>query len=116
VTFRLSNRARADLERILRYSLEEHGRDAAARYELLLATSMKEIASLPLLRFSRAVKRRPGVRSYSITHSRQHVPTDQRVRNPAHQLVYRIAEDKIVEILAIVGDSYPAARVPLSKG
>jgi hypothetical protein len=40
-----------------------------------------------------------------------HLPREQRVRNPAHQVVYRLAEDGVVEILAIVGDSYPSARV-----
>ena len=111
MAFRLAARARRDLDTILRYSLEQYGRDAAGRYELLLTTEMTEISDQPVLNGSRPVRRRPGVRSYSISHSRLHLPRDQRVRNPAHQIVYRLAEDGLVEILAIVGDSYPAARV-----
>ncbi len=35
---------------------------------------------------------------------------EQRAGKPAHQLVYRVADDGIVEILAVTGDSYPATR------
>ena len=111
MAFRISARARRDLDKILRYSLAEYGRDAADRYELLLTTAMREIGDQPLLTGSRPVRRRPGVYSYSISHTRLRLPREQRVRNPAHQVVYRLADDGIVEILGIVGDSYPAARV-----
>ena len=111
MAFRLAARARRDLDNILQYILEEYGRDAADRYELLLTTAMREIGDQPRLIGWRPVRSRPGVCAYSISYSRLHPPREQRVRNPAHQVIYRVAGDGVVEILAIVGDSYPPARV-----
>jgi len=115
VAFRLSARARRDLDKTLRYSFDKHGRDAAGRYQLLLTTAMEDVGRQPLLNGSRPVRARPGVRSYYIAHSRLHLPREQRVVNPVHQLVYRLAADDVVEILAVIGDSYPPARVPLPR-
>jgi toxin ParE1/3/4 len=111
LAFRLSARARRDIDKVLKYSLDQHGRDSAARYQLLLVTAMEELGSQPLHSGSRPVPDRPGVRSYAISHSRLRLPREWRVANPAHQLVYRIASDGGVEILAVIGDSYPPARV-----
>jgi toxin ParE1/3/4 len=115
VAYRLSARARRDLDRVIRYSLEKHGRDAAGRYLLLLTTAMDEAGGNPFLQGSRPVIAKPGVRSYAILHSRLRVPKEQRVQSPAHQLVYRCADDGIVEILAIIGDSYPPARLRVRR-
>jgi hypothetical protein len=76
---------------------------------------MQQIADRPLLGGSCPVTSRPGVRAYAIFHSRLRLPRDQRVATPAHQLIYRVADDAVVEILAIVGDSYPAARVTIPR-
>ncbi len=115
MTARLTARARRDLDKILQYSVREYGHDAANRYELLLTIAIEEIGNDPLLRGSREVRRRPGVRTYSISHSRAHVPKELRVRSPAHQLLYRLVENGIVEILAITGDGYPAGKVAIPK-
>jgi plasmid stabilization system protein ParE len=110
VAFRLAARARRDLDTILRYILEEYGRDPAGRYELLLTTAMTEIGDQPGLNGSRPVRNRPGVSVYSISHSRLRLPRAQRARNPARQIADRLAEGCGVEIPAIVGDSDPSAR------
>jgi toxin ParE1/3/4 len=110
VPFRLSARARRDLSEVLKYSLEEHGRDAAGRYELLLAVAIEDVGNQPMILGSRTVRRRPGVRCHAISHSRSRAMREQRAGKPAHQLVYRVADDGIVEILAVTGDSYPATR------
>src|SRR5271166_5541083 len=75
-------------------------------YTVLIA--MEEVGDQPVLTGSRPVRRGPGVRWYSISHGRAHLPPGQRVRNPVHQLVYRIPYNDPVEILAIIGDGYPA--------
>jgi toxin ParE1/3/4 len=113
LAFRLSARARRDLDKVLKYSLDQHGREAAGRYQLLLKTAMEDVGNQPLHAGSRPVTDKPGVRSYSISHSRLRLPREQRVVNPAHQIVYRLAGDDVIEILAIIGDSYPPARVPV---
>lgn len=115
MAFRLSARARRDLDTVLSYSLDKHGGDAAGRYQLLLMTAMEDVGDQPFLNGSRPVRARPGVRSYYIAHSRLRLPREQRVLNPVHQLVYRLAADDVVEVLAIIGDSYPPARVPLPR-
>ena len=43
MAFRLSDRARDDINGILAYSLRAYGRDAADRYNLLLITAMELI-------------------------------------------------------------------------
>jgi toxin ParE1/3/4 len=110
VAFRLSQRAREDIRRILVYSFEAYGRDGADRYNMLLTTAIEAVGNHPDIIGSLPIRRKPGVRSYSIAHSKGHVPRGQRVRNPGHKLVYRLAGDGVVDILAVVGDSYPAAR------
>ncbi len=111
MAFRLSARARRDLDQALDYSLQHYGPAAAARYELLLITAMREVGDQPDLPGSRPVSRSPGLRSYLVSYSRPRLPSRQRVRNPVHRLVYRVTQEGMVEILAIIGDSYPPARV-----
>jgi hypothetical protein len=72
---------------------------------------MREVGDQPDLLGSRPVSRRPGLRSYLVSYSRPRLPSHQRVRNPVHRLVYRVALDGVVESLAIIGDSYPTARL-----
>jgi hypothetical protein len=72
---------------------------------------MEEVGIQPLLDRSRPVKGKPGVRTYSLSHSRLRLPRDQLVLKPVHQLVYRIADDNVVDILAVIGESYPPGRV-----
>ena len=36
------------------------------------------------------------------------VPRDQRIANPWHKIVYRVAKNGVVEILAVVGLSMPS--------
>jgi len=101
--------------KVLEYSLDKHCRDAADRYQLLLTTAMEDVGDQPLHDGSRPVSERPGIRSYSISHRRLRLPRERRVARPAHQLVYRIASDDVVEILAVIGDSYPPARVRVPR-
>jgi hypothetical protein len=78
--------------------------------------AMEEVSDEPFLRWSRPVPGKQDVRSYAIAHSRRRLPRDQRVVVPAHQLVYRLNVGGGVEILAVVGDSYPAERIALPRG
>jgi toxin ParE1/3/4 len=111
VALRLSDRARRDIDDILAYSLDHYGRDTADRYGLLLTTALQAVGRAPQILGSGFVNRMPGVRTYSIAHSRLRTPGERRVRQPVHKLVYRLANDGVVEILAVVGDNYPPARV-----
>jgi hypothetical protein len=71
---------------------------------------MEAVGNEPLLRWSRAVAGMTNMGCYSISWRRSSLPRAQRVAHPAHQIVYRRADAGVVEILAVVGGSYPAAR------
>ncbi len=110
MAFRFTPQARQDAGKILAFSLLNYGEDAAKRYELLIKIAATKVAQSPDLYGSVKVDRRPGVRSYALAHCRKLAPPDQRIANPAHKLVYCVATDGVVEILAIVGTGYPAGR------
>ena len=60
MAFRLSARARRDLDKVLKCSLEKHGRDTAGRYQMLLKTAMQDVGNQPLRNGSRPVRARKG--------------------------------------------------------
>ncbi len=113
--FRLTDRARRDIDEVLAFSLMRHGRAAADRYELLITTVLGEVSRNPQLVGSHNHTSLAGLRSYSLALSRNKVARENRVRAPAHKLVYRVAEDGVVEILGVVGESYPIERLPHSR-
>jgi hypothetical protein len=99
----------------LRYSLKRYGPDAADRYRLLLIAAIETIANDPFCLASTPILSKHSMRAYSLAHSRLKASTGQPVQRPAHKLVYRVDDGGIVDILAIVGLSYPASRVRSPK-
>ena len=112
---RLTARARRDIEAVLEFSVKHYGEDAAIRYATLVTTAIENIGDKPFCTGSREITRRQGIRAFALANLRLQAPGDQRVSKPVHQLIYRLAGDGFVEIVALVGSNYPAARVRPAK-
>lgn len=110
MAYRLTGPAELQLIEVLAESRFRHGEAAKRRYELLIRTALESVGDDPGLPGSWPVRRFPGVRVYEIAQSRHRVPRENRVADPWHKLVYCVADDGVVAILAIVGRSYPAGR------
>ncbi len=94
---------------VLARSERECGSAARDRYAALLLQAMRDIADNPT-RPGAAQDRNidPICRFYHIRHSRTQVPDPPgRVGDPPHVLVYEVAADGIVDIVAIVPDLVP---------
>lgn len=57
-----------------------------------------------------SLRRLPRIWVYDIRLSKNRVPRTSRIRNPWHKLIYTRGPDGTVEILAVVGRSYPSGR------
>lgn len=108
-SYRLSRRAKSTMASILARSEAEFGSGARDRYAALLIQAMHDVAENP---------ERPGTapdpaldptcRFYHIRYSRARVPAPPgRVGNPRHVLAYEVANDGIVDTIAIVPDPVP---------
>ncbi|WP_168220519.1 type II toxin-antitoxin system RelE/ParE family toxin [Azospirillum thermophilum] len=104
--FRLSAPAEAELDRILDWSEEQFHAVGRMRYAALLVQAMQDLADDPQregVGWVRPVKHPVGV--YHAWHSRDHVPDPaERVHDPRHAVVFRIAEDGVADILGFVHD------------
>jgi toxin ParE1/3/4 len=80
------------------------GEAVADRYDLLLDTALQEIGDDLQLRGSRPIPGMPAIRTYPIRLSRAHVLPVHRIGKPRHLVVYRVADDGVVEVLGIVHD------------
>jgi len=104
--YRLSKPAEDKLDEILERSEEEFGELTRERYALLLTTAMVDIAEVPKrqgVKWVSCLRQRIGV--YHIELSRDHVEdTAERIQEPRHSLVFRIAQDGIVDVLGFVHD------------
>lgn len=119
---RLSPPAEQDIENILAYSESEFGETARLRYEALLETALRDLASDP----DRAgVRRRgelgPSVRSYHLLLARDRAKTAHGiVRRPRHMVIFRVSGN-VLEIGRILHDAMeteehlpPEYRIPAS--
>lgn len=77
---------------------------------MLLIAAMDDIASDPQRLGAKPVSRSAAIWVYELWHSRNRLPRDRRVRNPWHKILYRAVSPVGVEILAVVGRSYPSIR------
>lgn len=104
--FRLSAPAEADIDRILDWSDERFHAIGRMRYATLLVQAMQDLADNPQrdgVEWLRPLKRLVGV--YHVWHSRVNVSDPaERVQNPRHAVVFRIAEDGVVDILGFMHD------------
>jgi toxin ParE1/3/4 len=108
-SYRLSRRAKSVIIAILARSEAEFGHAARDRYAALLFRAMQDVADDPT-RLGATIDRSIDATCcfYHIGHSRTRVPTPPgRVRSPRHLLVYEIAADGVVDIIAVVPDPVP---------
>jgi hypothetical protein len=108
--YRVGAGARAQVTRILIKSAFDYGDHHAENYQLLLATAMEDVATQPERLGARPLRGCPGVWVYDVGYSKNRLPRGNRIRNPWHKLIYARGSDGIIEILAVVGRSYPSSR------
>jgi hypothetical protein len=95
---------------VLAKSINDYGQRHATHYSALILVAIAHVAADCKRLGARRVPRLPGVWVYELWHSRNHVPNGMRIRDPWHKIVYRPVPDGMVEILAVVGRSYPSGR------
>jgi plasmid stabilization system protein ParE len=108
--WRLSGLAERQMAEVLAKSANDHGQRHASHYQALLLVAMADVAADYKRLGARRVSRLPNIWVYELWHSRNHVPGTRRIRDPWHKIVYRLLPDDMVEILAVVGRSYPTGR------
>jgi toxin ParE1/3/4 len=106
----LTHSAHADLREIIRWSLDEFGRDAAVRYNHLMFSGFREIAANPELPASRAFEK-GAVRLFHLRHCRdREVSGRGGVKMPRHFIAYRRSASGGVEILRVLHDRMDLGR------
>jgi len=110
--FRLSQPAEAELDDILDRSEDKFHEIGRMRYATLLVQAMQDIAEDPQregVEWVRALGMRIGV--YHVWYGRNSVPNPaERVHEPRHLIVFRVADDGIVDILGFAHDSMLRSR------
>jgi hypothetical protein len=110
MNYRVSAGARTQIVQILMKSAFDYGDRHAGNYQLLPETAMDDVAAYPERLRAQSLRRFPGMLGYDIGLSKNRVPRKSSVRNPWHKLIYTRGPDGTVEILAVVGRSYPSGR------
>lgn len=105
--YRISNAARADIVDILRLSQTRFGDQARQRYQTLILTALKAVASTPYCIGSHdRDELAPGRRSYHLTYSRQQARHPHgTVKSPRHVVFYRLANDDVIEVVRFLHDA-----------
>jgi hypothetical protein len=98
------------MAQILVKSAFDYGDLHADNYQLLLATAMDDVAAHPERLGAQSLRGFPEIWGYDIRLSKNRVPRNNRIRNAWHKLIYTRGQDGVVEILAVVGRSYPSGR------
>ena len=108
--YRLTEQASEHIAAIMAWSEKDYGSERALRYESLILAAMADIAADPRRSGAARVARSAGIWVYDLSSSKNRLPRNQRILNPWHKILYRPLGDGIVEILAVVGLSYPSGR------
>jgi toxin ParE1/3/4 len=107
--YRLSDAAQADIIDILAWSQEQFGEAARLRYESLIVTALRDVATQPNRPGS---VERPelgaGVRSWHLGLSRYRARGGV-VRRPRHFLIYRV-ESELLVVGRVLHDAMELAR------
>jgi toxin ParE1/3/4 len=103
----IAPRARSDIASILAWTEEHFGPQTLKRYGKLIATAIEQVAGNPELSGS---SKRPEIaehcRTYHLFFSRKSAGrAGDRIRHPAHFLLYRVTESRVVEIARVLHDS-----------
>ena len=107
----LSPAARQDVCDVLRWSEQESGATAAARYSSLIKQAVRDVGADPERPGS---KKRPeimieGARTYHLQFSRSRV-VGPRVKEPRHFLLCRCRADGVIEVARIFHESRDLQR------
>ncbi|MEO8025031.1 MAG: type II toxin-antitoxin system RelE/ParE family toxin [Bryobacteraceae bacterium] len=107
----IASPARRDIAAILKHSSRTFGEAASRRYEALILQAVVDLVTDPERPGSKehADFMMPGVRTYHLDFSRTRMP-GPRVKEPRHFLVYRIRDDRVVEVARILHDSRDLER------
>ncbi|WP_027060529.1 type II toxin-antitoxin system RelE/ParE family toxin [Mesorhizobium loti] len=95
--FRLAASAEEDIVELLSYTAANFGESARIRYERLLITALRDVASDPIRTGSVArAELGDNIRSYHLRHSRDRARTDHGiVQRPRNLLLYRATIEMI---------------------
>jgi toxin ParE1/3/4 len=110
--YRLARTAQADIVDILAYTEANFGKVGRLRYEQLLVTAMRDIATEPE-RIGSLSRPELGenVRSYHLRHSRRQATAGQGiVLRPRHLLLYRFAHSGLIGIGRVLHDAMEIER------
>ena len=110
ISWRLTEPAEKHLAEIMAWSEHKFGALHASRYRHLLSDAMDDVGADPTRFGAARIPRFADIWEYQLRHSKDRAPRGQRIRVPWHKLIYRPLPDGTVEILAIVGRSYPSSR------
>lgn len=110
MNYRVSAGARTQVTQILIKSAFDYGDRHADNYQLLLETAMDDVAASPERLGALLLREFPGIWGYDIRLSKKRVPRRNRIGDAWHKLIYTKGADGMVEILAVVGRSYPSGR------
>ncbi len=111
-TYRLSAAARTDIIDILAWTHEHFGELARLRYELLLVTALRDIATEPE-RIGSISRPELGndVRSTHLRHSRDRARHESSVvRRPRHFLLYRVIVPDLIGVGRVLHDAMEIER------
>ena len=111
IRYVISPAAEQDIESILAWTHDRFGSQARLRYEALLVRAIIDVADDAERTGCRARPEiAPEARTYHLWHSRDRVePASDRVRRPRHLLLFRIREDRSVEIGRVLHDAMDLA-------
>lgn len=89
--------------------MRQHGAEAAARYQALITAAIRALRQTPAPPYSQPIRRVLGVRALHLRHAARLLPED-RVKSPRHILLYRVADDGVLEVLGLVHDRMELSR------
>ena len=102
--YRLTRAAQADIRNLLVWSERHFGLAARQRYQLLLSTALRDVASDPC-------RAGTDIRSWHLRLSRHHIPSPtEAVHSPRHTLLYVSGTSPLV-ILRVVHDAMEPALI-----
>ncbi|MFO1027513.1 MAG: type II toxin-antitoxin system RelE/ParE family toxin [Acetobacteraceae bacterium] len=102
--------AAAQVRLILLESAKCHGEQAAVRYSHLLLATFQTVGERPDTAGATNLLRFPGVRAFPARLVRDRLAPEHRVRSPRHIVLYRVAPDGVVDILAVIHDRMLLSR------
>ena len=110
--YRLADAAKADILNVLAWSEETFGEAARRRYERLLITALRDVATDPGRPGSVAhPELGAGIRSWHLRNSRERARTpDAIVHRPRHFLLYRPLDPGLIGVGRVLHDAMDISR------